>query len=158
LQSPVYRSVKCECLIYEGEHHIVYMVKSRQGINHLRNHRGLTLLEILIAMLILSVGLLGIAGLTTGVMRGNAFSSKVTTATTAAEQKIEEMRRIGYSGSAMADTTITEDYQTMTDYPSCKRITSIKMMDPGDAIKMITVAVFWDSDRHCVSLKTVLAE
>jgi len=109
-------------------------------------------------MLILSVGLLGMAGLSTGVMRGNAFSSKVTTATTAAEQKMEEMRRIGYSGSPTADTTVTEGYHTMADYPSYKRVTSIKMMDPADAMKIITVAVFWDADNHCVSLKTILAE
>ena len=127
-------------------------------MHRLHTHKGLTLLEILITMLILSVGLLGIAGLTTGVMRGNAFSSKVTTATTVAEQKMEEMRRIGYSGVPMADTTITEDYHTMTDYPSYKRMTSIKMMNPADGMKVITVAVFWDSDRHSVSLKTVLAE
>ena len=119
---------------------------------------GLTLLEVLITMLILSVGLLGMAGLTTGVMRGNAFSSKVTTATTVAEQKMEEMRRIGYSGVPMADTTITEDYHTMTDYPSYKRMTSIKMMNPADGMKVITVAVFWDSDNHSISLKTILAE
>jgi type IV pilus assembly protein PilV len=109
-------------------------------------------------MLILSVGLLGMVGLTTGVMRGNAFSSKVTTATTVAEQKMEEIRRIGYSGLPMADTTVTEDYHAMTDYPSYKRIMSIKMMDPADAMKEITVAVFWDGDNHSVSLKTILAE
>lgn len=119
---------------------------------------GLTLLEILITMLILSVGLLGMVGLTTGVMRGNAFSSKVTTATTVAEQKMEEIRRIGYSGLPMADTTVTEDYHTMTDYPSYKRMMSIKMMDPADAMKEITVAVFWDGDNHSVSLKTILSE
>ncbi len=119
---------------------------------------GLTLLEVLITMLILSVGLLGMAGLTTGVMRGNAFSSRVTTATTVAEQKIEEMRRIGYTGAPLADTIITEDYHAMTDYPSYKRVTSIKMMNPADAMKVITVTAFWDSDRHSVSLKTVLAE
>jgi type IV pilus assembly protein PilV len=135
------------------------MTRLKSLLTHsLHTHIGLTLLEILITTLILSVGLLGIAGLTTGVMRGNAFSSKVTTATTVAEQKMEEMRRIGYSGVPMADTTITEDYHIITHYPSYKRMTSIKMMNPADGIKVITVAVFWDSDRHSVSLKTVLAE
>jgi len=119
---------------------------------------GLTLLEILITMLILSVALLGVAGLTTGVVRGNAFSRKVTTATTVAEQKMEEMKRIGYSALPMADAMVTEDYQTMTDYPFHKRRTSIKMMDPADAMKVITVAVFWDGDNHSVSLRSVLGE
>jgi type IV pilus assembly protein PilV len=127
-------------------------------MHSLHTHIGLTLLEILITMLILSVGLLGIAGLTTGVIRGNAFSSKVTTATTVAEQKMEEMRRLGYSGLPMADTMTTEDYDTITHYPFYKRITSTKTMNPADGMKVITVTVFWDGDNHSVSLKTILAE
>lgn len=127
-------------------------------MNRLHNHSGLTLLEILITMLILSVGLLGMAGLTTGVMRGNSFSSKVTTATTVAEQKMEEMRRLGYSGTPAADTTTTEDYDTLMHYPFHKRMTSTQMMHPADGMKVITVTVFWDSDTHSVSLKTILAE
>jgi type IV pilus assembly protein PilV len=135
------------------------MMRLRGLLTHrLHTRVGLTLLEILITMLILSVGLLGMAGLTTGVMRGNAFSSKVTTATTVAEQKMEEMRRLGYSEPPMADTTVTEDYDTITHYPFYKRMTSTKMMNPADGMKVITVTVFWDADNHSVSLKTILAE
>jgi hypothetical protein len=58
----------------------------------------------------------------------------------------------------MGDTTTTEDYDTMTHYPSYKRMKSTKMMDPADGVKVITVTVFWDADNHSVSLKTILAE
>jgi type IV pilus assembly protein PilV len=127
-------------------------------MHHLHNDSGLTLLEVLITMLILSVGLLGMVGLTTGIMRGSSFSRKVTTATTVAEEKMEEMRRLGYAGIPAADTTTTEDYHRLTHYPLYKRITSTQMMNPSDGMKVITVTVLWDSDAHSVSFKTILAE
>jgi prepilin-type N-terminal cleavage/methylation domain-containing protein len=39
---------------------------------------GFTLLELLVALTILSVGLLGTAMLTTGIIRGNFFSKNIT--------------------------------------------------------------------------------
>jgi len=66
--------------------------------------KGFTLLEILVALTILSIGLLGMAGLTTTIMHGNALSSKVTTATTLGQDRMEHFRRLGYSNTPTTDT------------------------------------------------------
>lgn len=72
---------------------------------------GFTLLEILVAMLVLSIGLLGLAGLMTTSMRDNLSASHRTQATWMAYDMIDRMRAnraAAFSGSyntAMAAAT-----------------------------------------------------
>ena len=55
-------------------------------------HSGFTLLEVLIALLILSIGLLGLAALQTTGLRSNQMASMRTLATTTAYDIIDRMR------------------------------------------------------------------
>jgi type IV pilus assembly protein PilV len=119
---------------------------------------GFTLLEVLIAMVILSIGLLSMAGLTTGIMRGNSFSNRMTTATMLAREKMESIRRLGYAGASTIDETTTEDYSDITHYPSYKRITSLDVANPASGMKRLTVTVYWDGDVHWTSLATIMAQ
>lgn len=50
---------------------------------------GFTLLEVMVAMVILSIGLLGMASLTASIIRNNVFSDDFTTATALAQDKLE---------------------------------------------------------------------
>lgn len=63
----------------------------------IRKQSGFTLLEILVAMLILAIGLLGLAGLMTSSMRDNLSASHRTQATWMAYDMIDRMRanRVG---------------------------------------------------------------
>ena len=54
--------------------------------------RGFTLLEVLIALLVLSIGLLGLAGLQTIGLRSNQMANMRTTATTLVYDIIDRMR------------------------------------------------------------------
>ena len=121
------------------------------------NDCGFTLMEVLITIVLLTVGLLGMAALTTGIIKGNKQSSRLTTATTLAQDKIEDVRRLGYSNMPYADIETTEDYNTITDYPLFKRATSTDADSPGTYMKTITITVYWDSDSHSVSLQTILS-
>ena len=68
---------------------------------------GFTLMEVLITIVLLTVGLLGMAALTTGIINGNTHSRRLTTATTLAQDKIEDVRRLGSSSMPSVDTTTT---------------------------------------------------
>ena len=62
------------------------------------------MLEVLVVITILSIGLLGVAGLTTGIIRGNLTSKHVTNATVVAQDRLAEIRRVGYANA----TTLAE--------------------------------------------------
>jgi len=122
------------------------------------NNSGFTLIEVLAAMLILSVGLLGIAALITGIISSNKLSNRISTATVIAQDKMEQIRMTGYSGMPVSDTTTTEDYNSITNYSLYKRVTFTEVANPDAGMKKITVTVSWDADAHSVELKTIIAD
>ncbi|MEW6161755.1 MAG: prepilin-type N-terminal cleavage/methylation domain-containing protein [Nitrospirota bacterium] len=65
-------------------------------ICHRKNPNGFTLVEVLIALAILSIGLLALAGLQVVVIKANAGSKNLTSAVILAEAKIEELKRNGF--------------------------------------------------------------
>jgi len=119
---------------------------------------GFTLIEVLVAMVILSVGLLGMASLSIGIIKGNAFSKEISSATTCAREKLEEVEQLGFAGAPTANTTVTEAHNSITEYPDYKRETITAVNTPATDMKTITITVYWDSDSHQVQLKTFLAK
>jgi len=116
------------------------------------NNSGFTLIEVLVAMVILSIGLLGTASLITGIIKGNKVSKRISTATVLAQDKMEEIKGAGYAG--VADET--DNYNTIDDYPLYKR--EVVVVPLGSGMKTITVTVYWDSDNSSIELKTILAQ
>jgi len=117
---------------------------------------GFTLIEVLVAMIILTVGLLGTAALIAGIIRGNKVSNRISTATTCAQDKMEDIKRLGYSGTPTSDTTTTESYNSITNYSLYKRVIFTDVNNPT-GMKTVTVTIYWDSDNSSIELKTILA-
>ena len=134
---------------------------------------GFTLIEILIAITILTVGLLGVASMQVSAIRGNDFSGSVTTGLCLAEDRMEELMRRPYSDDLLTDANTTnaldtiiasdvdhEDVpaidatgQTVTGGPY-RRVWNVEDSADPD-MKTITVIVTWDNDRHRVSLTSI---
>ena len=113
-------------------------------------NEGFTLIEVVVTLLILTVGLLGMAALTVSVIQGNAQSNKITTATTLAQDKLEEMKTIGYP---VADNPDPEE--TIDGY---SRVTEVAENTPNSQTSTVTVTVNWDSNNHSVALSTIISE
>ncbi len=124
------------------------------------NHNGFTMMDMLIALALLTIGLLGMAKLTVAIIFGNQVSNMVTKATIVAESKMEDIRRSGYKGIASTDTTNTDDFNEINNYPEFQRITKIDADAPVEGIKTITVTVNWKIRKRpkTMVISTMLAK
>ena len=125
--------------------------------NH--NNNGFTLIEVLIAIVILSVGLLGMASLTVGIIKGNQFSNQLTTATTLAQDKMEDLRRIKETGfsNVVAETKAV----CLSPYDQYKREVLVTDDSPATNMKTVIVKAYWggaSKEDHNVELKTIFAQ
>jgi type IV pilus assembly protein PilV len=133
---------------------------SQNRLTILSKTRGFTLIEVLVTALLLTVGLLGTLGLTTGVIRGNFFSKNITSATAIAESQLEAVQNRGYVD---ATTTLfpTAAVTVSMGNVNFTRITTISNDSPSANMKTISVTVTWAESNNAarsVSLQTILAQ
>ena len=114
----------------------------------MQDNHGFTLIEIIIAIFILVVALLGLAGVASTVINGNSFSKEITTATTLAQEKIEELRNTNYQSLASGNDTQAIYTRTWT------------ITLTATYIKTIEVVVQWNhyGNSHNVTLRSIVTE
>jgi prepilin-type N-terminal cleavage/methylation domain-containing protein len=121
---------------------------------------GFTLIELLITMLILVFGLLGTAGLTAGIMRGNYYAKNVTSATAIAESQLEAVQREGYPNATTTKFPSSPQAVSMGGV-NFSRTTIIDPDTPALNMKTISVTVSWTEANNAarsVKLMTILAD
>jgi type IV pilus assembly protein PilV len=129
----------------------------------LKETNGFSLIEILIACVILTIASLGVVSLTIGIMRGNSFSKRLTTATTLIQDRLEEVKRLGYSNAGTASGTqnygtIANVDGTIADFAGYKRVVAVSNNTPAANMKTIDVTVYWDADKRSAKASTILSE
>lgn len=67
--------------------------------------KGFTLIEVLVAISILTIGILGIAGLMGTAVRSSSFSQTMTQATNLAEDRIEALQEVDFNNVQSTDLT-----------------------------------------------------
>lgn len=140
----------------------------------MKYNTGFTIIEVLLALLFLSIGLLGIAGLQITIMRGNASAKRITEAITLAEEKLEDLISLPPDDPQLADpdwpvndigTNIVDNIELFTnpdhgdDSPiqGITRVYNVFVNFPSAGLRTITVIVGWqDVGWHYHSLTTVL--
>jgi Tfp pilus assembly protein PilV len=130
-------------------------------MNHLmrklNNGRGYSLIEVFSAMAILSVVLLGMAGLINITVAINRNSAEKTVAITLAQDKMEETIAKGYYTLSSTNQTAAEAYGDILNYHAYRRITDIKVDKPDAELTLITVDVYWNNDRRRVRLQSLIS-
>jgi type IV pilus assembly protein PilV len=124
----------------------------------LQKDRGFTLIEILVALVILSVGLLALISISLTVMKSNAFADKMTMATTLAQDRLEEIQSTAYEEVNSVNFP-SEDYGAISGFSAFRREVTIANDFPLINMKTITVTVLWRDgagNSHNIQLKTVI--
>jgi type IV pilus assembly protein PilV len=122
----------------------------------LKTDAAFTLIEVMIGIVILTIVSLGLVSLTVSIIRGNAFSHRMTAATTLAQDKLEQVKRLGYAHAATAAGT--ESYGSIANFSGFKRVTVIESDTSATNVKTVTVTVSWSADTHSVASMTMVAQ
>ncbi len=126
---------------------------------------GFSLIEVLIAGVLLSVGMLGAVSLVLGILDANKVSKDVTIAVILAQDKMEAIRSSGYDGLPSVDSTVEEGYGSIEDfngdtaeYADFKRATKTDCDAPEAGMKTVTVSVYRSTGGSTIAFSTILSD
>lgn len=124
----------------------------------LKRQQGLSLLEVIIAMAVVFLALLGFAGYSVVAHTGMSASEKMTRAVTLAQEKMEDIQREGMPPGLTSPLSTTETYGSIAGAPHHQRMLTITPDDPMPGLHTVIVNVQWDNGAHATSLKTYLTQ
>jgi prepilin-type N-terminal cleavage/methylation domain-containing protein len=114
--------------------------------------KGFTLIEVVAGLIILAIGLLGIAAMQVTSIKGGYFSNNVTQATFFAQDKLEYLKNLSYIDSNLSSGQHNEGILPGTIFSMQHHISE----DAGNSMKTITVTVNWtDRGDHSISFTTI---
>lgn len=119
---------------------------------------GFSLIEVLIAMVILAFGLLAIGGMQIISIRGGYSSNNVTKATVLAQSKMEDLKRLSYTHT-LTDANLNSGVHNEGTLSNSIFSRTYNVADTTSTLKTITVTVQWaDRGNHSISLSTMRAQ
>ncbi len=83
------------------------MNRGRTLRERLSDSAGIGLIEVLVSLIIMAVGMLAIAGISLQVGAQNRWSTWQTDQAMAAQQVMERLQRVGYTGTANGTDTVS---------------------------------------------------
>jgi type IV pilus assembly protein PilV len=108
--------------------------------------KGFTLSEVLVAIVVLSVGLLGLESMHIAAIQVNATASRLTQGTTLAQDRAEQLMALPYTDPLLADTTGPGVLTSYTDPNPPTGYTIRWEVDtnvPSVGVKTINIFVTW---------------
>jgi type IV pilus assembly protein PilV len=123
-------------------------------ISWVRGRKGFSLIEILVAMVLLAVGILAIAGMQVASVRGNFSSNNISQAVSVAQDRLEILKNLDI-GDAALSIGLHNEAVPSTIFSREWNVSAI----PGTTAKSITMTVRWrDPSDHSISFSTVKSE
>ena len=130
------------------------LVKASQSAGTvLSKKNGFSLIEVMIALVLFAVGILGIGAMQIGSIKGNSFSQEVTQATVLSQEDLEELRRKPFDDSNLSSGHHDEGVLSGSGF---SRSYDVELISA--TLKAVTVTVKWREEiDHSVTLSTLKA-
>ena len=112
---------------------IARFLRSRRG-----NRRGISLIEVMVGVVLMTIGILGLAALSVTVAQANRGATNRTRADQVLHEKIEEFQTADYDEITNGDDEITVGDITF------ERTWTITDDTPMDGVKKIEILGTWD--------------
>jgi type II secretion system protein I len=111
--------------------------------NKCKSNSGLTLLEVLIAMVIMSISLLVLLNMAMVALDGNDWSNKTTIATQLMQQKLEQLRSMAVPTNG-TDTAmgVTREW---------------RVTNAGSYLRKVDISVTWEDIRNNVKSNSLVS-
>jgi len=117
--------------------------------------KGFTLTEVLIGLIILSIGVLAITTVHITSIRSGYSSNNTAQATILAQDKLEYLKNLPYTDSDLSSGQHNEGILSGTIFS--RQYTIVE--DAGNSLKTITVIIDWaDHGNHSISFSTIRAK
>ena len=123
-------------------------------MRRVRSRRGFTLIEIVVAIVMLTFGVLASASLTAALMRSNRTVTNRTRAVETLRLKVEDLQSLNYSEIASGSDTATIGGITYN------RAWTVTPNSPAANLKTVTLAVTWGDRQgnHTITNQTIRAQ
>ena len=121
----------------------------------IKSEEGFTLIETIVALVVLSVGLVALAGLQISTIRGNTLSKRMTTAVSIANARVEQIKNMPY-----ADIQSESSTQVIESNMNFTRQVTVANDNPLTNTKTVNVTVTWKngSKSYTVPISTVISQ
>jgi len=119
--------------------------------------KGFSLIEVLVALVILSICLLGMAGLMATTTKNNSYGGHLTEAATLAQDKLEQLRGTPI-GMMQVNATMTDNPVGSTGIAYNRSWVAVpNIPPPGNTLNVITITVSWtDRTPHSISIVSAI--
>ena len=111
----------------------------------IQNQRGITLLEVLVAMIILGFSLLLLLNMAMVALDGNNWSNNTTITTQLLQEKLEQLR-------TLRNTGLVSGHDTAQGFTRSWTVTNI-----GSHLRQVDVQINWEDFRENVHNNSIMA-
>ena len=111
---------------------------------------GFTLIEVMVTVVLMTMGLLVILGVFLGAAKANSYAKKIDIAQYLAQETLEQYRNTRF----IQIQSFEENYGQNVNYPNHRRRVQVTI---NGTLKVVQVTVLFDADRHQADFRSSFA-
>jgi len=129
------------------------------------NEKGFTILEVVFAVSILAIGIMGYTALKTSNMYSWYFSKNLSLAVQLTDSNLEDLQMAGYNDTGWMDAGTHSQYstndfgdapdQSAGDFTASGLKWTVKDKCPSELTKMVQYETHWNNDNNIVTITQV---